>query len=466
MSEQMPHDGQSTAQPTSPVDGPPQAPPSAAPRRSPRGTRRTGRSRCPGSTSRRCPMAPPGINVAGKRLASPIQGFGKMWQKTYQVRLPASRVSAQDLIATWKQQFPDFWPEGNHFYGPLTGIAPGEVALIDATLPGRLKLSTGVMVLYADEESFTLMTPQGHMFAGWITFSATDDDAETVAQAQVLMRASDPIFELGLMMGGHRQEDGFWQETLGNLARHFDMEDAGGRHRRGLRGQEAAVAPMDQRVALLRDPLDALHAERTVPRRGQAVARHAWPLTSGAATPSSSARAPTGSARPSPSPWPAGRSPWSRPHRHGGRRVTIGGAHPARLRPRRLFDGACAGAGLSRTLVVAAGRPRVGAGAAGGSAGASAGRRERRAPPPVGRADSGVDRGHGPEGLREAGGAAGPSFGGPVAGAARPPTAPSSPADDGAVRARRDCARPSGWPAPASKAPVPRLCWVARPHTR
>ena len=34
-----------------------------------------------------------------------------------------------------------------------------------------MKLSTGVMVLYADDESFTLMTPQGHMFAGWITFS-------------------------------------------------------------------------------------------------------------------------------------------------------------------------------------------------------------------------------------------------------------------------------------------------------
>ena len=41
------------------------------------------------------------------------------------------------------------------------------------TLPGKMKLSTGVMVLNADEESFTLMTPQGQMFAGWITFSAT-----------------------------------------------------------------------------------------------------------------------------------------------------------------------------------------------------------------------------------------------------------------------------------------------------
>ena len=171
------------------------------------------------------PEGATGINVSGKRLASPIQGFGKMWQKTYQVRLPGSRVCAPDLIETWKHRFPDFWPEGNHFYGPLTGIAPGEVALLDATMPGRLKLSTGVLVLYADDESFTLMTPQGHMFAGWITFSATDDGAETVAQAQVLMRASDPIFELGLVMGGHGQENRFWCETLSNLARHFEVED-------------------------------------------------------------------------------------------------------------------------------------------------------------------------------------------------------------------------------------------------
>jgi hypothetical protein len=166
------------------------------------------------------------INVEGKRLAGPIQGFGKMWQKTYQVRLPRERVSATELIATWKQRFPEFWPEGNSFYGPLTGIAPGEVALLNMTLPGKMKLSTGVMVLYADEESFTLMTPQGHMFAGWITFSATEVDADTVAQAQVLMRASDPIFELALMMGGHRQEDRFWSQTLGNVAAHFGHPEA------------------------------------------------------------------------------------------------------------------------------------------------------------------------------------------------------------------------------------------------
>jgi hypothetical protein len=166
------------------------------------------------------------INVAGKRLTSPIQGFGKMWQKTYQVAVPGELASPTDLIATWKQKFPEFWPDGNRFYAPLTGIEPGEVALIGMTLPGRMKLSTGVMVLYADDESFTLMTPQGHMFAGWITFSATAREDATVAQAQVLMRASDPIFELGLTLGGHRQEDKFWNHTLRALAAHVGAPDA------------------------------------------------------------------------------------------------------------------------------------------------------------------------------------------------------------------------------------------------
>ena len=244
--------------------------------RATRGERRTGRGALGevGLTAQRLrgPEGATGINVSGKRLASPIQGFGKMWQKTYQVRLPSSQVSAVDVISTWKVRFPEFWPKSNHFYAPLTGIAPGEVALVEGTLPGRLKLSTGVMVLYADDESFTLMTPQGHMFAGWITFSATEQGDETVAQAQVLMRASDPVFEIGMVLGGHRQENRIWDHTLTSLAAHFGVAGRRGRDGRDLRGQEAAVAALDQHLALVGDPVDALHAQHAVPGAAQGVA--------------------------------------------------------------------------------------------------------------------------------------------------------------------------------------------------
>jgi hypothetical protein len=163
-------------------------------------------------------------NVEGRRVMSPIQGFGKMWQKTYRVHLAEANVSPAEVIAEWKANFASFWPERNWFYGPLTGIAPGEVAVLNLTMPGRLKLSTGVLVLYADEESFTFMTPQGHMFAGWITFSAAENDGVTTAQVHILMRAHDPLSEVGLALGGHKMEDRFWQETLEALALHFGSE--------------------------------------------------------------------------------------------------------------------------------------------------------------------------------------------------------------------------------------------------
>ncbi len=154
-----------------------------------------------------------GTNVAGRRLTGPVQGFGKMWQKTYRLTLPGD-ITPQQAIATWKAHFPEFWPPGNRFAGALTGISPGDVALLDLAIGGGVKLSTGVFVLYADEESFTLMTPQGHMFAGWITFSAEPAAPGTAVQAQVLMRANDPLYELAMTFGGHRKEDVFWAQTL------------------------------------------------------------------------------------------------------------------------------------------------------------------------------------------------------------------------------------------------------------
>jgi hypothetical protein len=164
-------------------------------------------------------------SVTGRRVAGPLQGFGQLWQKTFTVRLDGTDLTPEELVATWKANFPAFWPGGARFYAPLAGIAPGEVALLDiAPVPGSpVKLSTGVMVLYADAESFTFMTPEGHTLSAWITFSAHHDGGTTVAQAQALERTSDPFDELAYVLGANRLNDRFWRQTLENLARHVGV---------------------------------------------------------------------------------------------------------------------------------------------------------------------------------------------------------------------------------------------------
>ena len=165
------------------------------------------------------------LNVTGRRVVGPVQGFGRMWQKTMRVELRGADVTPVEVIRTWKAEFQRFWPERNWFYAPLEGIAPGEVALLNLGLPGRMKLSTGVLVLYADDESFTLMTPEGHMLAGWITFSAEARDGVTVAQIQALERTNDPLYELGYILGGNRLNTRFWVQTAENLARHLGVAE-------------------------------------------------------------------------------------------------------------------------------------------------------------------------------------------------------------------------------------------------
>lgn len=162
------------------------------------------------------------LNVSGKRLSGPLQGFGQLWQKTYRIRFEGASPTPQEVITTWKREFGSFWPSNARFYAPFAEIAPGEVGLINQDVGGGQTLSTGVMVIYADDESFTFMTPEGHVFAAWITFSADSDaDGATSAQVQALVRASDPFFETLLMTGGHGQENRHWETTLSNLAARF-----------------------------------------------------------------------------------------------------------------------------------------------------------------------------------------------------------------------------------------------------
>ena len=88
-----------------------------------------------------------------------------------------------------------------------------------------MPVHTGVRVIYADEESFTIMTPEGHPESGWNTFSAYQDDGTTVAQIQSLSRANDPIYELGFRVVGSTEQERIWTYVLKSPAAYFGVNE-------------------------------------------------------------------------------------------------------------------------------------------------------------------------------------------------------------------------------------------------
>lgn len=169
------------------------------------------------------------LNVEGRPLAGLTHGFGQLWQKTYKVRLSGAKssITPEHVVKEWKEHFSQFWPPGNRMYFPLTGIEPGEVGVLNLASFGGTKLSTGIMVIFSDETSFSFMNSKGHVFAAMITFSAYEEEGTTVAQVQMLIRASDPLYELGCRLGVvHKMEDEFWFGTLRNLSAYFGVNSS------------------------------------------------------------------------------------------------------------------------------------------------------------------------------------------------------------------------------------------------
>jgi hypothetical protein len=174
-------------------------------------------------------QVPPGatnINIEGRRRSGALQGFGRLWQKTYQVRLEGTQKTAQEIMQLWKVKFADFQPPENHFYPPMTGIKPNDILFISAKVPAFpgspsiLPVRSGVTVLYVDDFQFTVMTPEGFPVSGWNTFSVTEDDSGVpVAQVQSLERSSDPIYEMfDRYFGSAAQQELIWKTVLKNLA--------------------------------------------------------------------------------------------------------------------------------------------------------------------------------------------------------------------------------------------------------
>jgi hypothetical protein len=168
------------------------------------------------------PAGATNLNVEGHRVVGPLQGFGRLWQKTYCVRLVGAAVTPAEVVRAWKERLPEFQPPQNRFFPSLVGVRPGEVVLLNATLSG-LPVDTGMLVLDADDESFTLMTPQGHPESGWITFSAHEQDGVVVAQVQSIARANDPVYEVGFRLFAARMQERIWVHVLTSLAAHFGV---------------------------------------------------------------------------------------------------------------------------------------------------------------------------------------------------------------------------------------------------
>jgi len=168
------------------------------------------------------------LNVEGRGLTGPLQGFGQLWQKTYRAELTGANTSPSEVVKYWKENLPNLMPSDSRFYPSITGVKPGEVVVINASLPGipgGMPVSTGVLILYADDEMFSVMTPDGHPESGFNTFSAFQNNGTTVAQIQSLARANDPIFEFGFrFLGGSKQQENIWRYVLTQLASHFGVK--------------------------------------------------------------------------------------------------------------------------------------------------------------------------------------------------------------------------------------------------
>lgn len=165
------------------------------------------------------------LNVNGRRVNGPLQGFGQLWQKTFRVRLSQPGLGPQQVIQALKENFPRFHARQNRFFTSSVGIAPGEVMLINAMTPFG-PVSTGMLVMYVDDESFTLISPEGHPESGWVTFSAYEDGDDVIAQVQTQARANDPLYEFGFVVLGTKMQDSIWTSVLQSLAKNFNAENA------------------------------------------------------------------------------------------------------------------------------------------------------------------------------------------------------------------------------------------------
>jgi pyruvate/2-oxoglutarate dehydrogenase complex dihydrolipoamide dehydrogenase (E3) component/anti-anti-sigma regulatory factor len=171
------------------------------------------------------PQMPPealNLNMRGLSVVGPVQGFGQLWQKRYRLVIDQAGLTPEAVIRILKQNFPAFQPSYNHFYPSPAGIQPGEVVAIDSATPGG-PVSTGVMILYSDDTSFTFITPLGHPESGWVSFSASRSGTKISVQILGLARADDPVYEAAFRTIGSKMQVRIWTHVLNSLATYLGV---------------------------------------------------------------------------------------------------------------------------------------------------------------------------------------------------------------------------------------------------
>jgi pyruvate/2-oxoglutarate dehydrogenase complex dihydrolipoamide dehydrogenase (E3) component/anti-anti-sigma regulatory factor len=162
------------------------------------------------------------LNVNGRRPVGPVNGFGSLCQKIFRLHINDPTISPEESIKELKENFPSFQPSFNRFYPSPGGIQAGEIVLIDSFTPGG-PVSTGVMVLYSDERSFTFNTPQGHPECGFVSFSGNASQDGTIVQILGLARSSDPLYEAAFRTVGSKIQTRIWTHVLTSLALHLGV---------------------------------------------------------------------------------------------------------------------------------------------------------------------------------------------------------------------------------------------------
>ncbi|RMG86528.1 MAG: anti-sigma factor antagonist, partial [Candidatus Dadabacteria bacterium] len=86
--------------------------------------------------------------VEGLPVQTPFTGFGEVWHKTYEIRLPGAGASVRRLAEELRTHLGELWPDGADLWLPGGEVVPGAVGLIRIRLPGGAPLVTGIRILH------------------------------------------------------------------------------------------------------------------------------------------------------------------------------------------------------------------------------------------------------------------------------------------------------------------------------